>query len=363
VFEAILALLSVAGAWVAWRRNPNYSVRATLRFLVAAAIAAGAAIGLIVAATQFADGKSMPIAMGIMLVAVVVVTLTMIFVIQRVSTPASARLHVDLPPSAVLVNVHRRKAYLWMKVLGAILGVCALGALLPYPALYIFGVIGGMALLLGLVMLPVLYVNARNFDRSLSVLIASPWLHWTYPPQQWQQWADVQRERGNAVPPTFLVQRDWPKLAWPFGAIAVGVYAFSPGSILYKTLYIVGVCAAISALVALSVRSQKRGGERQRAVLLRAVPEVYFGQDGMYFGGVFSTWLGMNTYLKEASIDAREPRSLAFRFETSMPNPYGAAQVLQVDRNVPIPAGAEADIARLQSELSARCPAAQIHLV
>ena len=63
-----------------------------------------------------------------------------------------------------------------------------------------------------------------------------------------------------------------------------------------------------------------------------------------------------------AEIEAGPPRTLVFNFEKAATGPYSANQVAAVQKRVSIPACAEADVARLQRELEARCPKARISL-
>jgi hypothetical protein len=77
---------------------------------------------------------------------------------------------------------------------------------------------------------------------------------------------------------------------------------------------------------------------------------------------LYTTWLTLDNYLKAASIDERAPRSLLFRFEKVVVNPYAANQFIPIYQSVLIPDGAEADLARLQHELSTRFPALPIAL-
>jgi hypothetical protein len=62
------------------------------------------------------------------------------------------------------------------------------------------------------------------------------------------------------------------------------------------------------------------------------------------------------------SFDARPPRSMLFRFEKLVPNPYGPLQTIVLFQSVLIPDGADGEIARLAHELVARCPRARILL-
>jgi hypothetical protein len=237
-----------------------------------------------------------------------------------------------------------------------------LGIVLPGSAKFIALSFGGMALLLAVILLPVAYVNARHFDRSLTALELDPWIHWKYSPAQWNEWVNAQVERMKTKPSTFILKRDWHKFAWPFVIIAGGVIIFSPGSLLFRVGYVLIVCCAIVGLAVYSAQEERRAPERMRAQLMKTVPEVYFGHDGLFCDGVFTTWLSLNVYLMSASIDERPPRSLLFSFEKVQPSPYTGNQVSAIQQSVVLPAGMDADVARLQRELSARCPRARVEL-
>ena len=358
-----LALLSVVGAWHAWRRNPAYSTRSTLRLVGVTALSITALILVIVAAVNLTIHRSPAVAMGTMFAVVVLGALGMIFIIQYASTPKSARLITALPPSAKLVHVYRRKVYKLARFFAILLGILAvLAILIPGAAKGAVLAVGAIALLLALILLPVMYVTNRNFDRSLTALICNPWVHWQYSPAQWQHWSDVWVERMKTAPPTFVLRRDWRKLAVPFAVIAIGVFVFGPGSALVKALYALGSCGAILALVMLSARSARHSPDKLRSALRSAASEVFFGHDGVYCDGVFTTWLTLDTYLKAASIDERAPRSLLFQFEKVIVSPYGGNKFTPIYQSVLLPEGAEADLARLQHELSTRFPTLPIAL-
>jgi hypothetical protein len=57
----------------------------------------------------------------------------------------------------------------------------------------------------------------------------------------------------------------------------------------------------------------QRASERLRANLLRCAPEGYFGQDGVFANGLFTTWFSANIYLISATVDESTPRSLHLR--------------------------------------------------
>jgi hypothetical protein len=363
MFPVLFALVSAVGAWIAWRRNPLYSTQSTLRSAAFVLLAIAAMIGILVAAVNLTIHRSPAVALSTLGAVIVFCTLSLIFIIQAVTTPQEAKLATVLPPSAKLVHIHRHKVYKWAKFFAILLVfLVILAIVIPGNARYAALAFGSIALLLAIILLPVMYFNTRNFDRSLTVLMCNPWVHWQYPPKQWKQWTEVQVERTKAMPPKFILRRDWRRLAWTFAFIAVGVFIFSPGSWLEKVLYAFCCCGVILAIVVWSTRDSQRAPEKLRATLLKVTPEVYFGHDGVFCNGAYTTWLGLSVYLTSASIDQRPPRSLAFRFEKYVPNPYGGNQAIPIDQSVLVPAGAEGDIARLHQELTARCPKARIVL-
>ena len=58
MIPAIIALVSVAGAWMTWRRNPLYSTRSALHSLAIILLAIVALVATIIAAVNFIEGKS-----------------------------------------------------------------------------------------------------------------------------------------------------------------------------------------------------------------------------------------------------------------------------------------------------------------
>jgi hypothetical protein len=363
VLQLVFAIFLMLGAWTAWRRNPMYSARSTLRAAVIILLAIAGLIALIVATVNFTINRSPVVAGGALAAVIIVGALSMIFLIQAVTVPRESK-PAALPHSVKLVTTNRRKIYTWLKVFAILIGVFALGGLIPGAARYISLTLGGFTLLLAIILLPVLYVTSRGFDQSLTELELNPWVHWLYTAEQWTAWSDIQADRAAATPPTFLLRRDWRRLAWPLIAIVIGVYFFVPGPWLWKTAYILFICAAIVSIAALGGRSASSTSEKLRAKLLAASPEAWFGRDGVFCDGVFTPWLNVSTYLLAAEIDQRQPRSLLFRFERSVPNPYGPTQAIPIHQSVLIPASANsnADLIRLQHELTARCPKASIAL-
>jgi hypothetical protein len=361
LIQLVFAIFMMTGAWAAWRRNPLYSKRSTLRAAAISLLAIVGVILLIVATVNFAMNRS-PVVAGIAIAAVIIFgTLALIFIITAVSTPKESK-PAALPHSVKLVTDNRRKMYVWVKVFAILIGIFAIIALVPGTARIVALTIGGMTLFLAIILLPVLYWTSRTADKSLTETELNPWVHWLYTPEQWTQWSNVQVERLTATPPSFVLKRDWHRFLFPFAIIIGGVVFFCPGGWLFKSLYLVGICVVILAIAVLAGRGGASHASKLHGKLMQATPEAWFGHDGVFCDGVFTQWLSVSVYLVSATVDQRQPRSLDLRFEKSVPNPYGPTQIVPIHQAVLIPAGSEGDLARLQQELTARCPKAQIAL-
>jgi hypothetical protein len=351
------------GAWSAWRRNPLYSTRSTLRAAVVILLAVAGVICLIAGTVRLTEHGSIAVMATSLTLAIIVGTLGLIFFIQAATVPKESK-PASLPHSVKLVTDNRRHVYKWLKVFAVLVAIFGLGGLLQGAARYISLTLGGLTLFLAIILLPVLYVTNRAADQSLTAVELDPWVHWRYTSDQWQQWSAVQADRLRATPPSFVLVRDWHRFLFPFAIIIGGVALFVPGSWLFKVIYLALVCAAILLVAALAGRGGAHSADKLHARLLQAAPEAWFGRDGVFADGVFSPWLNPSTYLVSATIDPRQPRSLLLNFERNIPNPYGPTQPMPIHQAVLIPteSASSQDLTRLQQELTTRCPKAQIAL-
>ena len=355
MYLAGFALLSVVGAWFAWRSNPMYSLGATVRFVLVVGLSVAAVIGAVIATANLTTDQPAAISFGALGVVVLAGTMALIWVIMQASAPKTA----PLPASARLVRVHRAQLLPWVRRLGwTLLALALLAVVLPGDAKYVVYTLGGMVVFLGLVMLFAGYFAALQADRSLTSVECAAWVHWRYTPEQWKEWSDAQVARVVAAPPQWQWRRDWKKLAIPLVAVAVGVFVFDPGDWLWKAAYVIGISGLIIGLVVLASSDAKNVPGRVRRRLMNAPPEAYFGAGGVFADGVYTQWLTAGNYLLSAGIDERAPRSLTFVFEV-----LAAGQApSEVRQGVLIPPDAEADIATLATALAAACPTARISL-
>jgi hypothetical protein len=353
-------LMAVLSAWVAWRNNPLFSARSTIRFLLTVGLMLAVVIAAIFKAADYSTEHQGPVGFTLIGAVILFGTIAMIWVVIAVSTPKSA----PLPASANILHVHRAKLWVWGKrYVWTVLALLLLELVLPETPQIIVGTIGGLFVFLGIVLLFTAYISARQMDHWLSAVEANPWVHWQYSADQWKQWTEVEVARTSAVP-TFLWRRDWHKFLWPILAIGIGVGIFSPGSRLERGLYITGIATLLLLLLLLAQRSDKQAPQRVRTLLLKATPEVYFGQEGLFCDGIFTPWLTSGIYLLAASLDERTPRSLVLHFAKIVPGATGG-QPSTVDFSVPLPGGnnVSSDLTRLQQELNATCPTATVNLV
>jgi hypothetical protein len=348
--------LTIIGAWLAWRQNPMYSLGRTVRFILVVGLTLAGIIVAIVAVIHLTAGKSQAVQLTSIFTLTGVSTLAMIGVIIQLSLPASAA----MPKGVKLVRFHRAKVDVWAKRAGwtiAPLGLLAL--VLPETGKIIVGTLGGLLVFLSIVMLFGGYMSARKMDQWLTEVELRPWVHWTYTAEQWSAWNAVRVHTVEATPPTFVWRKNWWKLALTLVGIGAGVSVISPGDLVFKLGYVAFIAALLGGLVFLSARSQKKAGARVGVALKAAAPEVYFGSEGLFVDGAFLPWISAGVYLITAGPGKGEPAHLDFQF---VKIEAGSSSSI-VKQGVLLPAGSEADVARLQTELTAKCPTAVIDLV
>jgi hypothetical protein len=356
------ALLTILGAWQTWHHNPLYSARSTVRGVVLVGLAIGAVMAGLIMAVQLTGDRSAPVALGTIAAVIVAGALVLIFVIETLTAPRTA----PLPSTAHVLHVNRQRVHRWALRFGtATILMAALAIAASGEVRIAIVVIGSTVLLIGAVLLATLYLVARQGDRALTSLELNPWIHWHYPPAQWAAWTDVRVARMRAAAAPLDWRGNWPKLAAIFAITAALIFYIAIGPWQTRAAFAVGCFASLMALMALAARYDPNQADARRAALLRAASDVYFGQDGAFCDGVLTPWLSVNAYLTAASIDERPPRSLVLQFER-VPAGSSGTQVVQADQAVLIPDGVTdgptGDLARLQRELTARCPKARIAL-
>jgi hypothetical protein len=357
MYLAVFCLLTVVGSAIAWRRNPLYSAGLTIRFLVTTIVTLAGVMGGIIASIDLTANRSIGVQLGTILTVTLLGTIAMIYAIVTVTRPKI----IPLPASAPTVHLYRSRVYLWARrAAGAAIVLAIPAAVLPGDLKIVDGIIGGMFVFVAAVCLFGGYVAAGDMDRALAALEFHPWVKWQYSADEWAQWTDVEFNRMTATPQQFEWRRDWAKVLWLCGLATVAV-PFTSGSLQFKTTYVVCAWAVIFVVVAFATWANKKTPTWKRASLAKAPLEATFGDEGIFCEGKFTPWLSAADYLISAAIDQREPRSLVFRFEKAL-----SYQQFEDAEYVLLPKSTTQniadDLARLQRELTAKCPTASIAL-
>ena len=191
----IFCLLTIVGAFSAWRQSPLYSLKTTMKlvgsFLLIAVVVAGTSMAIV----NGPPNRS-PIVEGVagFLAMLVLGSSASIFIVRITDAHVA-----QLPPSAKLVTFNRHKVYRWIWRLVVFLLICTVASLvLPSSWNWLPIGLGGFLLLACGPMLSISYMMARRNDRGMSAVIADPWAHWQYTPEQWEQWAKNQQEWEEA---------------------------------------------------------------------------------------------------------------------------------------------------------------------
>jgi hypothetical protein len=356
MLQVAFALLMAVGVWAAWRGNPLYSTKSTLRFV---AVVGAMALTVVAAVVAVADAApKLPTAVAVAAIGAIAF-FGMLLLIWTIMVLTSPRVP-PLPPGAQAVYLHRAKVGRWARRLVIALVGFGIGAAVLRGDLQILvAAFGGLTAFLGMTMLFAGYIAADRMDKSLAAMEADPWVHWSYSPAQWQAWSAAETERLASAPPQFVWRRDWKRSLWVVVPTIALVSIFDPGDWLWKAGYLCALLVLGIVIIEGSNWSVKNAPHRLRALLMSATPESYLGSAGVFSDGTYTEWLTVSNYLIEATIDERAPRSVVLRFEVIQAN--GLA--VQATRHVLIPDRPGEDLARLQQLLSARCPSANVSLM
>jgi hypothetical protein len=361
---AVCALLSCFGVWIAWRRHPLFNWRNTLRFLVEAALAIAAAVGVIALAENSIHDLPDDIQIAVIVGATILGSLILIFGLIEASTPPGTRLDTRLPPNVKTAHLHRARILPWVKIGAVTLGICPLLMLIPGTVREVVGVFAGIGAGTGFIVWTGAYVQALRADRAVTALQLRPWLHWHYPTEIWSSWVarEAQQKVQSQADTMSPAQQRW-FIGVPMLTAAVYMALIVHGAVLVRAgAALAGGLAVLVSIRLFRLRSQY-AGQRIAKRLRAAPPDAFFGRDGVLCNGEFCTWLGTNFYLLSASVNAGPPKCVELCFKKILPSGYGGSNVMQIWQRVMIPPdAATSDLTQLQAALLARCPHARINL-
>jgi hypothetical protein len=348
----VFALLVIAGAFAGWRKSPLYSRETTLKligaFLLIAAVLAGS--------IAIVNGVSWhtPLAQGIAaFVVIVVIGCGSSILVVSITDAGIPR----LPVSARRVAFNRHRFYRWTWRLLIFLFINAVAALaLPSSWKLLPVGLAGFAVLFCGPMLSIAWMMALRNDRGMSAMMANPWAHWQYSPEQWSQWANYELAWEAAQ------EKSWSwKAAWWFVLLCAGLFSLgglfdgAPGK---ENLIIVGGLTGFVILLVLGLfLATRSSGARRLHRLLAAPHEAWFGDDGFFCNGEYLPWVLSGRYLLKATAAIDSPARLTLVFQSFT----GSSSVL-ITQRIPIPEAHICDLPALEQKLKARCPTASVHL-
>lgn len=365
MIQLVFALIFAASSWYAWRRNPMYSRRRTIHFLLATVLSIAALIAVFYSVVRLSQGRSENFQIAAILVAVLFCSIGLIWIIVSLTTPRPA----PLPPGVTMSTLHRRRLIPWLKRTAWTLAGCVLLALFPSHAdsfnwVQFAGLfIGAWVLGLGSILLATAYISGRNLDRALTAVLADPWVHWTYSPGEWTSFAEQQIAQAGAGEPKKY--SNWIVFLVTGVPIAVGMY-FEAVTPLWADLLIgLGFGALFVGILEFSKRQQLRAPDRLRARLNSAPHEAYLGPDGLFANGKYHPWISSGVYLVGATLDTATRSSISFRFEKVVGGPTGTithfTEMVKFPSAMP-PAELQAQLALLQQRLYEKVRTAKVFI-
>jgi len=354
--STLFALIYSWGAWTAWRKSPMYSMYVTLR-IVAAIVLGGAALSsAAAAAAELTANRPAPVMVTAIGGVCFLWLLAFIWLLIQLSFPARP----TLAAGTKLVNVNRSKLIPRARRLGwAVGGIALITLATPGDARVDVYAVGGVLVAIATATLFTMYIIAQHLDRSLTAVESDPWVRWSYTPQDWKAWSEVEVARLQAETAPW----QWRRNALTFGITLVAAaipfwmnvnrdnWKWLTALTAFEWLMIVGLVIGIEIW-------GKTAPFRMRRLLAHAAPVTYLGAGGIYADGVFNEWKNFGKYLISATVDEREPRSLTFVFAQAV----SGGGTIEIRQSVLCPAGADADLARLQTALAATVPTATIAL-
>ncbi len=350
----IFAFLTLVAAFSGWRKSPLYSLRTALKlaggFLMIAVVVTGASLAI----ANGTVGRS-PVAQG-------VAAFLAIAVLGSVSSVLVVRItdaHVaQLPPSAKLVSFNRHKVYRWIWRLVAFLVIASTAALvLPSSWLWLPTGLGGFVLLLCGPMLSIAYMMARRNDRGMSAVIADPWAHWQYDPEEWVQWAKNQRDWEESQEGPWSWKRASLFVIFCSGLFALGAL-FTGESLRERVIIVAGLTGFIVLLALVAYWVKRTNFDRRHRRLLAASRETWFGDEGLFCNGAYTPWILSGRYLQKATAALDPPERLTLLFQS-----FNGTSSVVVTQRILLPKDRISDLPMLQQKLANRCRTASVHLV
>jgi hypothetical protein len=222
--------------------------------------------------------------------------------------------------------------------------------------------LGGFGLLVCGPTMALLVMMARRNDRAMTAVMADPWAHWRYTPEQWEKWARDQREWERATAGSW----SWTKglLFVGFCAVVFVVGALLTGGSWRENVALAGALTGFMVVLMLLLYwVQQTGFDRRFRRLMglaEAERESYLGGEGVFCNGVFTPWVLSGKYLVEAYAvdDAKNPpMRLVLVFQS-----FNGQSSTKVVQRVLVADGGLADLPVIRQRLRVKVPTATARL-
>jgi hypothetical protein len=350
----VFSLFLFVGSLAAWRASPLYSLKSTFKL-------AGVTLSLVAviwgATWLIVSGPLKNSVAGELIVGIpaflLITTGSMILIVRITDSHVAA-----LPASVQLVTLHRHNILRWGGRLVVYLLICGGTALaVPESWQWLAEMLALFPLIICGPMLGVLYMMARRNDRGMTSVMANPWAHWQYTPEQWQDW--IQNE---------LAWESNKQIALSWKAILLSLLTcaalFSVGVLLnggftQENIWIfVGLNGLMVLMLLIIVIVARVGPGRRRRKLQAAPHDAWFGDEGVYCNGEYIPWTLSGRYLLSAGTEPGPPQTVVLEFES-----FSGNTSVKLYKRIPIPPDHGSDLAVIQKKLDATCATALVRLI
>ena len=350
----IICFFIVLGSMAAWRASPLYSLKSTFQLIGAFVLIVAVIVGASMAIFSGPVSRS-PIAQGILGgIAFLVISIGASVGIVRITDKHVAQ----LPSSVKMVTLHRHKMYKWFFRLVVFLLLSAAAALvLPGSWNWAPLALGGFIVVASAPTLGLGYMMARRNDRAMTAVIANPWIHWQYTPDQWTAWVakDLEWERKTETP------WSWKKAAL-FDLFIAGLFAlgalFTGGGVEENAIIFCGLNGLMVVLTLILYWVVRTHPARRQRKLLAAPPEAYFGDEGVFCEGEYTQWILSGRFLLTANLATDPAVCVVLVFES-----FNGSTSTKITKRIPIPPDRTQDQALLQQKIDVTCPTAHVRLL
>lgn len=200
-------------------------------------------------------------------------------------------------------------------------------------------IFGGMALFMGVVMVPMLQVTGIKQIKTIEALMHGENLmaHWQFDQDEWNRYTDNEHTRGvRQARSAFL----W-TLGITFALVLVAVWI--AGTVNATGVAIASGIAGLFAvlfggLLYLSAKATHRHN-------LAGVGEVYIGPVSIYFAGRYYTWEDKTAKLTRVAFESGDPSVVEFHWEYNAGGEKSHQEV-----RIPVPRGREGEAQNLVAQ-------------